>query len=160
MTRRVPLVLRRARSDDAALLLRWRNDPGTRRGFLNPSPVRHGEHQSWFGRTLAARDSRIYIAEEQGRPVGQLRLDRRGRDTAEISFSIERTSRGRGLGAVLLKRAATAGRRDLAVSRLVAHVLPDNVASAIAFLKAGYRFTGLRRREGRTIYAFELSITR
>lgn len=149
------LVLRRARAEDSARLLAWRNDPDTRRWFLDPARVPPAAHHAWFTRRLHDDRSRIYIAEAAGTPVGQLRLDRRGRLAAEVSFSVDRGHRGHGYGTLLLKRAPAAARRDLGVGRLVAHVKPDNVASAIAFLKAGFRFTGLRRRAGQSTYGFE-----
>jgi RimJ/RimL family protein N-acetyltransferase len=157
MKPRRPITLRRARPDDSALLLAWRNDPSTRRWYLNPAPVGGAEHAAWFGRVLRSPGSRIYVAAEGGRPVGQLRLDRRGR-RAEVSFSVAAAHRGRGIGVAVLKRTPSVARRDLAVSRLVAHVVPDNVASAVTFLKAGYRFSGLEARSGRITYVFERTI--
>jgi|RhiMetdeSRZDD1v2_1073273.scaffolds.fasta_scaffold2483900_2 RimJ/RimL family protein N-acetyltransferase len=158
MKARPRIVLRRARPADADVLLAWRNDPATRRGFLDASRVRRAGHDAWFARILGSDDSRLYIAEEQGRPVGQLRLDRRAARTAEVSFSVDVKERGRGVGDLLLRRAGTAARRELAASRVIGVVKPENVASAVAFLKAGYRFTGLSRRAGQTTYVFELKV--
>jgi RimJ/RimL family protein N-acetyltransferase len=155
MTGAPRLVLRRARPDDASRLLAWRNDAATRRWFLDASRVQPDAHRAWFARRLEDGRSRIYIAETAGVAVGQLRLDRRGPRAAEVSFSVDRRHRGRGYGTLLLKRAPAAARRDLGVGRLVAHVKPDNIASAVAFLKAGFQFTGLAPRGGQPTKVFE-----
>lgn len=155
MTRTPRLALRRARPDDAARLLAWRNDAATRQWFLDPSRVEPAAHRAWFARRLEDPACRIYIAEAGGVAVGQLRLDRRGTAAAEVSFSVDRRHRGRGYGTLLLKRAPAAAQRDFGIGRLVAHVKPDNVPSAIAFLKAGFRFTGVKPRAGQSTYVFE-----
>jgi len=149
------LRLRRASTDDGELLFHWRNDPSARRQYLNSSKVARSEHERWFARSLADSSCRIYVAEDgRGRPVGQVRVERR-RGGAEISLSVARQARDRGIGTTLLRRAAAAARRDLGVRRVVAYVRPDNVASAIAFLKAGYRFAGHSVRRGVRTYVFE-----
>jgi RimJ/RimL family protein N-acetyltransferase len=149
------LTLRRARPDDADRLLTWRNDPATRRWFFNPSRVRREDHVAWLTGKLASPDCRIYIAEIGGRPVGQLRLDR-SRGGAEVSVSVAREARGYGIATRLLRRAPGAARRDLRVTMLTAHVRPDNVPSTVAFLKAGFTFSGMALRARRPQYRLVL----
>ena len=146
--------LRAARAGDRDLLLAWRNEPSTRRWYLNPARVSRADHERWFDARLADAASRIYVAEQGGQAVGQLRLERT-RLGAEVSFSVAAAARGRGIGPALLKRAVARARRDLGASFVVAHVVPGNVPSAIAFLKAGFRFTGIRRRRRTDVYEFE-----
>jgi RimJ/RimL family protein N-acetyltransferase len=162
MTRvpRTAITLRRARSDDAERLLQWRNDPDTRRWYLQRARVPRRDHEGWLALKLADRGCRIYIVEERGTPVGQLRIERAGRGAAEVSLSVDGAARGRGIGTAMLERAATAARREFRATRLLAHVRPENVASAIAFLKAGFRFTGLERRDGARTYVFVRSLIR
>jgi RimJ/RimL family protein N-acetyltransferase len=147
--------VRRASSRDGDTLFQWRNDPSARRQYLNSATVRRPEHDRWFARTLANPRCRIYLAEDaHGRPVGQFRLER-CRGGAEISVSVARQARGRGIGTLLVRRGAAVARRDLGVRRVVAYVRPDNVASAVAFLKAGYRFSRNSVRRGVRTYVFE-----
>jgi RimJ/RimL family protein N-acetyltransferase len=147
--------VRRASPNDAGTLFRWRNDPSARRQFLNPSPVSRVDHDRWFASSLASSRCRIYLAEDtDGHPVGQFRLERR-RTGAEISVSVARTARGRGVGTLLVRRGTKAAWRELGVRRVVAYVRPENVASAIAFLKAGYRFSRHAVRRGVRTYVFE-----
>jgi RimJ/RimL family protein N-acetyltransferase len=157
---RAAITLRRARSEDAELLLQWRNDAETRRWYLQRARVPRRDHEGWLSLKLADRACRIYIVEERGRPVGQLRVERIAPRAAEVSLSVDAASRGRGIGSEILKRAATAARRELRATKLLAHVRPENVASAIAFLKAGFRFTGLERHGGARMYVFVRSVIR
>lgn len=150
------IALRRATMDDAPRLLAWRNAPSARRWFfMNSTVVRRPEHLAWFKRKLQDPGCRIYIAESGGRPIGQLRLEKR-RGVAEVSISIDRSSRGRGLGTRILKRAGTMARRELGAAQVIAFVRQDNVASAIAFLKAGYRFRANAQHAGQAAYVFAL----
>jgi RimJ/RimL family protein N-acetyltransferase len=149
------LRLRRASSDDGSILFQWRNDASARRQYLNSSPVARPDHERWFARSLASPRCRIYLAEDAaGHLVGQFRLER-CRGGAEISVSVARRARGRGIGTVLLRRGAAAARRDLGVRRVLAYVRRDNIASAVAFLKAGYRFSRNTVRRGVRTYVFE-----
>jgi UDP-2,4-diacetamido-2,4,6-trideoxy-beta-L-altropyranose hydrolase len=146
--------LRRASKEDGTRLFNWRNDPSARRHYLDSAHVTRAEHDRWFASRLSNPRCRIYIAEDPaGRALGQLRLEQR-RGRAEVSLSVARGARGRGIGTLMIRRAAAAARRDLGVGELVAYVRPDNVRSAVAFLKAGYRFTANGRRKGQQMYVF------
>ena len=140
---------------DGEILFRWRNDPTARRQYLNSGMVRRSDHDRWFARTLADPRCCIYLAEDpHGRRIGQFRLQR-CRGGAEISVSVARQARGHGIGALLVRRGAAVARRDLGVRRVVAYVRPENIASAVAFLKAGYRFSRNAIRRGVRTYVFE-----
>lgn len=132
------LRLRRARADDARRLFRWRNHPSVRRNSLNVHPVKWQEHRAWLGRCLRD-DRRSLFVIELGKPVGQLRLDVLGKGILEVSISLAPHAQGNGLGTLALRRAATVAARRGA-SGLLARVKPENVGSAIAFVKAGFRF--------------------
>ena len=155
---RAVVTFRRARGADAERLLAWRNDPETRRWYLQRSRVPRRDHEGWLAMKLADRSCRIYIVEERGVPVGQMRIERAGRGAAEMSLSVDGAARSRGIGTAMLKRAEAAARRELRVKKLLAHVRPENVPSAIAFLRAGFRFTGLERRDGARTYVFVRTI--
>jgi RimJ/RimL family protein N-acetyltransferase len=149
------VALRPVRPDDRDRLLAWRNEPSTRRWFLNPGRVRRADHARWFASRLTDGACRMYVAERDGVAVGQVRIERTRRG-AEVSFSVAPPARGQGIGPLMLARAARRAARDLGASRLFAYVVPSNVPSAIAFLKAGFRFTRVRRREGTDVYEFEI----
>ena len=63
------ITVRRATLDDAAYLLAWRNDPGTRAMCPDDTPVAWDDHIAWLTRTLASSDRRLLILEASGRPA-------------------------------------------------------------------------------------------
>ena len=140
----------RARADDSALLLRWRNDPLTRRNSLDTARVPRAEHEAWLSRRLRDRRCRLWLAfDSRKRPVGQLRLDW-SRGGATVSITVAPRRRGEGWAAAML-RAIPKPHPAL----LRATVKADNVASAAAFLKAGFRFRRAARANGVVVYFFE-----
>ena len=69
------IILRPATTEDADILLEWRNDPETRIASHNTAEVQRNDHISWLSRTLGNPERRLYVAEEDGDPVGTVRAD-------------------------------------------------------------------------------------
>lgn len=134
-----PLVtLRAARSHDVALIRDWRNDPEAVRFSVTGRPVSDSEHARWFSATLANPTKQLWIAEEHGVPVGQVRVDITG-DAGVVSIAVAAAARGRGLGQQVLRGALAEIDRQHIVTRLTALTHPDNLASIHAFEEAGFR---------------------
>lgn len=131
------VTLRPATSDDADLLLEWRNDPVTREMSLSSDVVTPEGHAAWLAASLGSQERRLFIANADGRPVGQVRLDARGAGSYEISITIAPAARGRGLAARALFAAEEEARARGNV-RLEATIRPENQASVAAFKRAGY----------------------
>jgi len=127
--------LRPARVSDAEHLFAWRNDPQTRRFAFRSEALVWADHLAWLERRLADPDTAILVAEEGNVAVGQIRFDRQA-DVAAIHIVIAPDARGRGIGASLLRLAASAC--PFPVERLRAEVVPANAASLAAFAKAGF----------------------
>lgn len=127
------LTLRPAALEDADRLLEWRNDPDTRSASHRSAPVLRDEHLAWLATTLADPDRRLYIAEEDGVPVGSVRADLRG-GCFELSWTMAPSARGRGVA----KRVVA-----LLASRIAepiwAEVKAGNLASARIAEHAGMR---------------------
>jgi RimJ/RimL family protein N-acetyltransferase len=132
------LELRAATFEDSADLLRWRNDPETRRQSFETRAIEAAEHERWLRAVLADDGRLLLIAEEGGAAVGQLRLDRRNATTAELSITIAPGARGRGRGRRVLEVAPRVARERLGVAELVARVRETNTASLRAFEAAGW----------------------
>ncbi|TCK27384.1 bifunctional UDP-2,4-diacetamido-2,4,6-trideoxy-beta-L-altropyranose hydrolase/GNAT family N-acetyltransferase [Pseudonocardia endophytica] len=132
------LSTRPATSDDAELLLAWRNDPETRRWSRTPSPVTAVEHRAWLERSLADGDRMLLVVSDADGPVGTVRWDH-DPDGWEVSITVAPQRRGSGLAGPLL----AAGERALRASTgagtpVTAVVHRDNTASARLFARAGY----------------------
>jgi RimJ/RimL family protein N-acetyltransferase len=136
------LELRAARPEDEELVLIWRNEVSTRAGSFSSEEISRDEHSRWFARKLADSNCKLLIVEEDGRPVGQVRLDRVEADKAEISIGLAPDARGRGVGREALRCAVLEAPRRLGVTTVTAFVKHNNAASLAAFTAAGFRVIG------------------
>jgi RimJ/RimL family protein N-acetyltransferase len=135
-----PLIsLRRARPADADALLRWRNDEVTRAFSFNSDEVSAAEHARWLEQRLTDSDCLLWIAECGGESIGQVRVDRRGAERAEISIAIAPEHRGRGHAERVIMAAVDEVRRQRFASELVARIKPENARSLAAFSGAGFQ---------------------
>jgi N-acetylneuraminate synthase len=141
-----------ATSTDAALLLTWRNDAETRAQSVSSAPVALAEHTEWLARSLTSDARALWVAREDGIPVGTVRVDRDKGRTWEVSITVAPEARGRRIGTAMLV-ALDGCARALGVRTLTARVRPSNVASVAAFKAAGYYAFVERVVDGAT-YAF------
>lgn len=127
--------LRPATMEDAELLLAWRNDPSTRRASFNASEIDLDTHKAWLTRKVHL----IQVAEVDGVPVGQVRIDE-----GEISYSIDAQYRGKGYGKAMVKAV-------MGDAPLTARVKTTNVASCVLLEHLGWR---LEPATGHLLYAW------
>jgi RimJ/RimL family protein N-acetyltransferase len=138
----VGLSLRPATADDSERLLAWRNDPQTRAMAVVQAAVERATHARWLAARLGAADTRLTIAEQDGEHVGTVRLDRHGRDEAELSITIAPAARGRGLARPAIELGVEHARHEWRVARVTARIRPENTASLHAFAAAGFEPAG------------------
>jgi len=131
-----PIRFRLATLQDAADILRWRNDPRVRSGSHDSREIDSQAHLAWMQRVLADPSRILLVAQSGGQPVGVVRFDLRD-TTATISAyrTPDASDASRGL-----IRAATAWlrRHRPDIREVRAEILADNAASLAAFRKAGY----------------------
>ncbi|MCS6802856.1 MAG: UDP-2,4-diacetamido-2,4,6-trideoxy-beta-L-altropyranose hydrolase [Chloroflexota bacterium] len=133
------LRLRPANSEDCDLVYQINAHPAVRRWSFTSGAIALEEHRRWFAAKLADPACLLFVAEENGEPVGVLRYDLAG-DEATVSIAIDPQRQGRGYGtAVLQAGSALLGGRAVRVRALIK---PDNVASIRVFTSAGYRPAG------------------
>jgi RimJ/RimL family protein N-acetyltransferase len=143
-----PIRLRPAAVADRDLLLGWANDPDTRARSFHPQAISAETHRAWLAARLADPDSRIWIGESGGVPVGQVRAQRGPEGRVELGISVARTARGRRLSAPLLLAGMAAAGRELGATAFIALVRPDNEASLRLFRGAGFIDKGRGERAG------------
>src|SRR5436305_1500377 len=96
--------LRAATADDELLILRWRNEASVRAASFDTAEISREQHHVWFARMLSDPNCTLFIIEEDGSPIGQVRLDRAGPDVAEVSIALDPDARGKGIGREALRR--------------------------------------------------------
>lgn len=132
------LSLRPATDADSARLLEWRNDAQTRAMAISQARVPLEDHRRWLRARLADADTLLTIVEQDGTPVGTVRLDRRAPGEAEISITIAPDARGRGLARPAIELGVEHARAAWSVARVTARVRRENAASLRAFAAAGF----------------------
>lgn len=137
------LRVRRATADDARRYFDWANDAAVRQNAVQTEPIEWAGHVGWFGRRLADADAYLYVLEQDGTPVGQVRIEFDADQPTQpglIDYSVDAGWRGRGLGPVVLERALRQLRQDKPGAwRVVGQVKPHNQASARVFERLGFQ---------------------
>lgn len=134
------MELRKAQPGDAKLLFDWKNEEECRKNSLCDKTVTWEEHSAWLESRLESETTLLYIATENGVPVGQIRLDL-NHENAVISYSVDKAFRGRGYGRKLLACAEQKVREYLpgkGIAVLEGIVKADNKASVHCFSELGY----------------------
>lgn len=148
------LCLRKARMSDCRILYNFRMDREVRKNSFHHETFPYDAHRVWYQRLLEDPDKVQYVLEEDGVPVGQIRIAKEG-DDGVIGYSIDAPFRGKGYGTRLLLLAEENVRKDLpGVRTLVGEVLPENLPSQHAFEKDGYQKAQVL--EDRIVYRKEL----
>jgi UDP-2,4-diacetamido-2,4,6-trideoxy-beta-L-altropyranose hydrolase len=143
------LRMRRARESDCRLLWEWANEPGVRASAFSQRAIGWEEHTSWFHGKLADESCMILIGEvDEGRPVGQVRINAMVNRKAEIDLSVALDSRGSGYGSLLLEAALREAFESSRIDTVHAYIRPENQASARAFEKAGFSPQGKKEVRG------------
>lgn len=133
-----PITLRCATLDDEFKQFEWRNAPEIRSASFDDKLISLDEHQRWFRSVLKDPTRHLLIAECADKPIGVLRYDV-VENEAEVSIFILSGLAGQGLGARLLQEGSLWLERSLPqIAKVRARILPGNLASRKAFLKAGY----------------------
>jgi UDP-2,4-diacetamido-2,4,6-trideoxy-beta-L-altropyranose hydrolase len=147
---------RSVRTDDAQLLLRWRNDPEVRAVCFQNDTISLEAHRRWLNRSIQSDSTQIQIIEDPAaNPVGQIRLEFEPTENlAVISINLVPSLRGRGMGTAFIERVsreATAARPGL---KIIAQIKNTNLASQSSFRKAGYRSIATRTINGQVALQF------
>ncbi|MGA7988068.1 MAG: GNAT family N-acetyltransferase [Candidatus Dormiibacterota bacterium] len=135
------ITLRRAGEHDADLLFEWRNDPDAVRFSVSGQPVTREDHERWFAMRRDDPSVHLWIADEHGIPVAQVRVDVVP-PAGVVSVAVAVSHRGRGLGSEVLRAMVSEIAEDDRVRVLRALVHPDNAHSIRAFERAGFHRSG------------------
>jgi UDP-2,4-diacetamido-2,4,6-trideoxy-beta-L-altropyranose hydrolase len=138
------ITTRLANLGDCKLYFDWTNEPLTRQQSFNSEPIVFEQHEAWFNRRLADENSVLYVVELNKNPIGQIRFQIE-KNTATISYSLDKNYRGKGLGFWILKKGVDALRNALSNDcpnlEIIGFVKFENIASVKVFRKLGFRET-------------------
>ena len=155
--RGVNLTLRRAQPDDCKLMWTWSNDPEVRAVSLSSVPIPWETHVKWFGARMKSPECLIYMAMNRDRKlIGQIRFEICGNE-AIVSVLLTKEARGLGYGPALIVRGSEQCFVDSAIGRIHAYIKPSNVASILAFDRAGFRDVGDTVVDNQTVRQYILA---
>ncbi len=134
------LSIRLVEDGDSRLLWEWANDPVVRASSFSSGTIPWDDHVAWFRAKLTDRNCRILVAlDASAVPAGQIRFDKRGLSEADIDVTVDGRLRGLGYASRLIDLATNWAFAEWSLMRLNAFVMPENVASARAFERAGFK---------------------
>jgi UDP-2,4-diacetamido-2,4,6-trideoxy-beta-L-altropyranose hydrolase len=133
-------------SEDIHLVWKWANDDSVRAASFSEAQINWEEHIRWFQERI--KRPYFYLALNQDDlPVGQVRFDQ-NETGMTISVMIDSAWRNRGYGVTLIRTACEEVFANSDVKMIHAFVKPDNEASRIAFIRAGFEQIGDNMRNG------------
>lgn len=137
------MKLRPATLADEAILLQWRNEPLARANSSYTGEITPEGHCAWLHRIMLDNDTHLYIAEIDGTPVGQGRIERawkaysRKMDSAAIGYSIDVNERGKGYGKQLVEKLVNLARNTHGFGLVMCRIKRGNMCSVKVAIEAG-----------------------
>lgn len=130
--------IRKATIDDLSTTYSWAANAELRQHSFTKKEISYEEHVEWFLKKIKDPACLYFIAEKNGKPLGSLRYDIYNR-TALISYLVDPSFQGRGMGMILLKKALFFLQPYIQrVDDVVGYVMPENIASQKSFKRLGY----------------------
>ena len=130
--------LRPARWSDGPLLLKWANDPKTRRQSLSPDRSSMDAHLEWLRRNLDDPDVDLLVAENGLGPVGVLRLAPGWSGELGRSINVAPERRG-GIGTLMLQAAVSRWDRRYRSRDWLPGSSLETLPSQRTFARVGFR---------------------
>lgn len=139
-----PLRARPATIQDSSLLLRWRNDPVTRKVSRASSLITWQSHQDWYERTLENPNRELYVIERGTVPLGTVRFDALEGSEWEVSITLAPEARGHGHSRSVLTAGEAVFDARQPNATVVAAIHRNNLSSQRLFAGAGYLLDSTR----------------
>jgi RimJ/RimL family protein N-acetyltransferase len=137
------ITLRRVTINDSKILLQWRNDPLTKSNSHNTSEVKKEEHEKWLKSTLNNPNRKLFIAHEDGVPVGTVRADFSD-NIYELSWTVSPSARGRGVGKRMVQLLANeikgSIRAEIKVGNVASKRIAEYVGMKLVYEKDGVQY--------------------
>lgn len=147
-------IIREVTLKDSEALFNWRNDPEVYKYFFNPSPVKKTDHEAWLVKIVKSEQVKFFIANFKGEDVGTVRFDLSvDQKEAEIGIYLDSKFHGKRLGGAMLDACEIEFKKSFPqVVKIIAKVLPENIASEKMFVKNGYekKFIQLEKITGKS----------
>lgn len=119
-------------------MFNWANDTEVRKNSFNNNKILYEDHIKWFNNKINSDKCIIFIVQFKYTPVGQVRIDIEG-ETGLISYSIDKSYRGKGLAIVMLSLLEDEIKKNgIYIYKLIGFVKFENIASQKVFENLKY----------------------
>ena len=129
------ILLRPVTTEDADIILKWRNDAATRENSFSKDVISHEDHMKWFDKKMADENCFMYMLTDDGVPVGHIRIDKE-KNIGEISYMTAPDKRGKGYGKLIICECEKVLPDSIRV--LVGIIIKENTPSGKCFIANGY----------------------
>jgi RimJ/RimL family protein N-acetyltransferase len=143
------LTYRSVTENDVSLLFDWANDPDVRSNSINTGSIEWDSHVIWFSHRVKSNDTMIILAELEGKPIGQVRLEQNNVSWL-IDYSVAKAYRGKGYGKQMLENMLN----TFTDKQFVAYVKPTNIPSKKVFEALGFRVEGTEVKQNVELIKF------
>lgn len=126
---------------DCLFLLRLRNKPETYKYFCNNYPAKFFGHLKWFFKLMSKESNKqLFVIAVDGPNAGQIRFDRLGKTSAEISISILGKYMGKSvMSSIFLDVVKKYLDENPDIKELIARINKENLRSINFFKKFGFK---------------------
>ena len=132
------ISLRPATAADAKSIFEWRNDPVIVRLGSSQREVTWTEHEEWFSQSITSGKRRIFIVQNEGVPIGQVRFDLLESSECVISAYLLTEFTGRGWGVEAMRSGCEMIFEIWPIQSVSACVRAENKAVQSALAKVGF----------------------
>ena len=138
MTQQPVCVIRPAENQDTMCLLSWANQPDSLNASLfTRQKIAREAHERWFAERLLDPNTRIWVIEQTGKPVGQIRRQDKG-EGLEVAIFVEAAVRGCGIAGDALELALQEAQAVWCDAPILARILKHNSQSKRFFARHGF----------------------
>lgn len=141
------------------LYLNWANDQLVRQNAISKGDISIETHRKWFTNKLKDTNTQLFVFEQKGKPIGQVRFDIENKN-AIIDYSVDSDFRGRGFGKEILKLAIDqlTEKKSNSLNQITGVVKENNIPSGKIFSSLGFEKMKVEEIKGETYIVYSLKL--
>lgn len=130
---------RQAKIEDKECTYQWAKNSTVRRFAQTQNEINYADHEQWFSEKITNPNCLYFIAIHEKEDIGSFRLDIDQKGIATISYLLDPTFHGKGLGRSLLKSGIEQAKTENRIRNLIGYVKEQNEPSMHLFRTLGFQ---------------------
>lgn len=133
------LVLHEIKTEDTQDIVKWRSDPQVYQYFKNPHALTVEEHLQWYeDNYLKHSDILHWMCFVNGVPAGLCGIKRINRESAEISYLLDKNFQHKGYAKEAVEAIIMWAREQWGLNVFLAEIHKDNIPSQLLVSSMGF----------------------